>query len=477
MELASGLNRFVIHTSVHQPVSDKIPGLGLGPFGQWFTRHETWAELAKPWITYLSRSSFLLQQGKFSADIIYYYGEDNNITALFGNKLPDIPEGYNYDFVNSDALLNLLSAEKGEIITPGGMHYKLLVLDQNSRYMPLPILNKIRDLVQNGASVLGPKPLKSPSLSDDQSEFQTLVNQLWTTENGMTNFGQGKIYSGKSVAEVMKEMNVNPDFEYSKPDDKTELLFVHRNLPGVDIYWVNNRNNREENVSVKFRVQGKEAEIWYPETGKIEKASFNISNGITSVPLHLVSNDAIFVVFRKKTSVASFVAPQQTEKIISSIEGPWDVTFQPNRGAPSSIVIDTLSSWSINSDPGVKYFSGTGTYSKNVDVPESWLNQGDHIWLDLGKVRNLAEVWINGKSMGIIWKTPFRVEITDALKAGSNQLEVKVTNLWVNRLIGDQQPGIETKYTYTTRAFYQADSPLLPSGLLGPVRILSVSSK
>jgi hypothetical protein len=477
MELASGLNRFVIHTSVHQPVSDKIPGLGLGPFGQWFTRHETWAELAKPWITYLSRSSFILQQGKFAADIIYYYGEDNNITALFGNKLPDIPEGYNYDFVNSDALLNLLSVEKGEIVTASGMKYKLLVLDQNSRFMPLPVLNKIRDLVQNGATVLGPKPLKSPSLSDDQSEFQTVVNQLWTTENGMTAFGNGKIYSGKSVAEVMKEMNVNPDFEYNKPDDKTELLFVHRNLPGVDIYWVNNRNNREENVNAKFRVQGKEAEIWYPETGKIEKASFDISNGITNVPLHLVSNDAIFIVFRKKTSVTSRVVPQTTEKLITAVEGPWDLTFQPNRGAPSSIMVDTLSSWSVNSDPGVKYFSGTGTYSKNIEVPENWLNQGDQIWLDLGKVKNLAEVWINGKSLGIIWKTPFRVEVTDALKTGSNRLEIKVTNLWVNRLIGDQQPGIKTTYTYTTRAFYAAESPLLPSGLLGPVRILSVSLK
>jgi hypothetical protein len=248
-------------------------------------------------------------------------------------------------------------------------------------------------------------------------------------------------------------------------------------LPGVDIYWVNNRNNREENVNAKFRVQGKEAEIWYPETGKIEKASFDISNGITNVPLHLVSNDAIFIVFRKKTSVTSRVVPQTTEKLITAVEGPWDLTFQPNRGAPSSIMVDTLSSWSVNSDPGVKYFSGTGTYSKNIEVPENWLNQGDQIWLDLGKVKNLAEVWINGKSLGIIWKTPFRVEVTDALKTGSNRLEIKVTNLWVNRLIGDQQPGIKTTYTYTTRAFYAAESPLLPSGLLGPVRILSVSLK
>ena len=132
LELASGLNRFVIHTSVHQPVDDKIPGLGLGPFGQWFNRHETWAEQAKAWTDYLCRSSYMLQQGKFVADIVYYYGEDNNITSLFGKKLPDIPEGYNYDFINADALINLLSVKDGKLVTPSGMSYRVLVLDSNA---------------------------------------------------------------------------------------------------------------------------------------------------------------------------------------------------------------------------------------------------------------------------------------------------------------------------------------------------------
>jgi len=477
MELAMGLNRFVIHTSVHQPVSDKIPGLGLGPFGQWFTRHETWAEQAKPWTTYLARNSFMLQQGQFVADILYYYGDDSNITALFGDKLPDIPEGYNYDFINSDALLNLLSVQKGRIVTPSGMSYNMLILDKNSRYMTLPVLRKISDLASGGAIVLGPKPLGTPSLSDDPDEFQSLANQLWTTENGATIFGKGKIYSGKIASEVMKEINVNPDFEYVKPDAETELLFVHRQLPGIDIYWVNNRNDRKEKTDAFFRVLGKEAEIWHPETGNIEEASYEIIDGRTRVPLHLVSNDAIFVVFRKKASSVSRMIAQPEENLISAAEGPWDLTFQPDRGAPSQIMLDTLSSWSNNPDPGVKYFSGTGIYSKILEVPENWLNQGDHILLDLGEVKNLAEVIVNGKTVGIIWKKPFRIEITGELKLGSNKLEVKVTNLWVNRLIGDQQPDAETKFTYTTQAFYRADSPLLASGLLGPVKIIRLSDK
>jgi hypothetical protein len=477
MELAMGLNRFVIHTSVHQPVSDKIPGLGLGPFGQWFTRHETWAEQAKPWITYLARNSFMLQQGKFVADIIYYYGEDNNITALFGEKLPDIPEGFNYDFVNSDALLNVLSVKNGFLVTPGGMSYRLLVLDPNSKHMPLPVLLKIRDLVEAGAIVTGPKPIDSPSLSDDQGEFQEVVNQLWKSENGENSIGMGKIFTGKTVAEVLDAMQLIPDFQYSKPADNTNVLFVHRKLSGADIYWVNNRHNREENLEATFRVNGKAAEVWYPETGKIEQVSYAIEGNRTKVPLRLAPNDAVFVVFRKNSKVTSLVLPETVENSLTAVSGKWELSFQPDRGAPSEITLDTLASWSENPDPGVKYFSGTGTYTKTIQVPDNWFKEGEQLWLDLGTVKNLAEVLINGKSLGIVWKKPFRVDITDALKTGENTFEIKVTNLWVNRLIGDQQPDITNKYTYTTQAFYRADSPLLPSGLLGPVQIVSMSVK
>ena len=179
LALAHGLNRFVIHTSVHQPVDDKIPGLGLGPFGQWFTRHETWADHAKVWTDYLSRSSYLLQHGKFVADIVYYYGEDNNITGLFGKVMPSIPEGYNFDFINADALMNLLAFKDGKLVTPSGMSYQVLVLDNNAKKMSLPVLTKIRALVKAGAVLVGPKPDATPSLSDDQNEFAKLVNEIW----------------------------------------------------------------------------------------------------------------------------------------------------------------------------------------------------------------------------------------------------------------------------------------------------------
>ena len=465
-ELAMGLNRFVIHTSVHQPLTEKAPGLGLGPYGQWFTRLETWAEIAKPWTTYLARSSYMLQQGKFVADVIYFYGEDSNITALFGTKLPEVPAGYNYDFVNADALVNKLTVAGGRIVTATGMSYRLLALDANSRHMSLPVLRKIRDLVNAGAAVVGPKPVESPSLSDDQGEFQAIADQIWTSP------GKGKVYATQTVAEALAAAQVMPDFEYTKPQTGANLLFVHRTLPDGEIYWVNNRANRTEDLDAAFRVTGKAAEIWHPDTGKTEPASYKISGGRTTVSLRLEPADAVFVVFRKAAAATSRTVAAPVETSLSTVEGPWELAFQADRGAPARITLDKLSSWHENSDTGVKYFSGTGTYTKTIQAPAGWFKIGTRLLLDLGDIKNLAEVTVNGQPLGVLWKTPFQVDVTDALKPGANALQVKVTNLWVNRLIGDRQPDAAKKYTYTTQQFYQAGSPLLPSGLLGPVRIV-----
>ena len=168
----------------------------------------------------------------------------------------------------------------------------------------------------------------------------------------------------------------------------------------------------------------------------------------------------------------SRVVPTPKETTLATVSGAWEVAFQPERGAPATITLDRLASWSDSTDAGVKYFSGTGKYAKTVEAPADWFKTGAQLWLDLGDVKNLAEVTVNGKPLGILWRAPFRVDITGALKPGNNTLEVKVTNLWVNRLIGDQQPNATRKYTFTTSRFYSANSPLLPSGLLGPVQIV-----
>ncbi len=477
--MACGLNRFVIHTSVHQPLMDKVPGFSLGPFGQWFNRNETWAEQAIAWTTYLSRSCFMLQQGKFVADVAYYYGEDNNITVMFskmrGGDLPPVPEGYNYDFVNADALVNLLTVKKGELVTPTGMSYRLLALDPNSQYMTLAVLRKIRDMVNDGAVVSGPKPVMDPSLSDDPVEFKTIVNQLWAKEKGENILGKGKLYAGYTIQEALKALNVRQDFTYAKPKEDTKMFYVHRRVANIDIFWVNNRNARIEDIEGSFRVEGKEPEVWHPETGKIDQVSYTIENGITRVPLHLEPNDAVFVVFRNNAKEKARTVASKKISELASLESPWTVKFQEMRGAPAQATFESLTPWNENNEIGIKYFSGTGTYLKTFNAPSDWLKEGNELWIDLGAVRDLAEVVVNGQSMGIAWKTPFRVNITNALHQGDNQLEIRVTNLWVNRLIGDRQPGAKDKITFTITEPYKADSPLKPSGLLGPVKIISQS--
>lgn len=477
LEMANGLNRFVIHTSVHQPVDDKIPGLGLGPFGQWFNRHETWAEQAKAWTDYLSRSCYMLQQGKFVADIIYYYGEDNNITSLFGKKLPDIPEGYNYDFVNTDALLNLLSVKNNKLVTASGMQYNVLVLDANSTHIPLKVLQKIQTLVKAGAIVAGPKPASTTGLKEDTNAFNTLVNELWGSNDSPKTVGTGKVFPTQNIRQVLDALQLQPDFEYTKPDPKTQLLFVHRKLPTQEFYWMNSRSDKNENIEASFRIAGKAVEIWHPETGRKEPASYTIENGRTKVLLQLTPNDAVFVVFGKSSNSSAVTVPEIKETLLATLDKPWRIAFQKDRGAPANITVNKLSSWTDNTDNGVKYFSGTAAYTQTIDAAADWFKKDAGLWIDLGDVKNIAEVLVNGKPAGIVWKHPFQVDISALLKPGKNNLEIRVTNLWVNRLIGDQQPDVEKKITYTTMPFYKAGAPLLPSGLLGPVRIISEGRK
>jgi hypothetical protein len=286
--------------------------------------------------------------------------------------------------------------------------------------------------------------------------------------------GKGQVYAGQDLGDVFKAMNVGPDFDYSKPEADTRLLFAHRKLADGDVYFVDNRSDRTENVDATFRVSGKAPELWHADTGKREPASFKIADGRTTVPLKLEPYGSVFVVFRKPVASTSRTLPTATETVLAQVEGPWSVSFQPDRGAPPTVSMDTLSSWSDSSDPGIRYFSGAGTYTKTIELEASALKGGAHLWIDLGDVKNLAEVTVNGKPLGIIWHAPYRVDATTALQPGKNQLTIKVTNAWVNRLIGDERPNA-VRITFADTKPYNANSPLLPSGLLGPVRVLSVA--
>jgi hypothetical protein len=368
--------------------------------------------------------------------------------------------------------VHLLAVENGELATASGMRYRVLALDPFSQHMSLPVLRKIRDLVQDGAVVCGPRPIATPSLSDDPKEFRSIVDQLWGPSGSGNSVGKGKVYGNQTLGEVLAGLNVMPDFEYTKPNPDTQLLFVHRRLADADLYYVDNRNDRSEESETTFRIDGREAELWHADIGKIEPASYKATNGRTTVALHLAPWETVFVVFRHPSTAASRALPRVIENSIATIEGPWELSFQPDRGAPPKISLEKLAPWQESKDEGVKYFGGTGIYTKTLQAASDWFKPGGELWIDLGEVKNLAEVSVNGKPLGIVWKTPYRVDATSVLHPGANFVQIKVTNGWANRIIGDRQPNTTKTYTFTSPKFYKANAPLQPSGLLGPVQVI-----
>ena len=476
-EFLNGINRFVIHESAHQPLVGKAPGVTLGPCGQWFNRNDTWAEQAQVWTRYLARNSFLLQKGRFDADVLYFYGEDSNLTAIFAESAPDVPAGYNFDYINADGLIHELGVHGGNITTPSGMSYRVLALDKYSRHMSLPVLRAIHALVEQGAVVAGEKPVGTPSLADDAKTFNTLSSELFGDGTGVHAVGKGKVYAGANAEAALKDLHIPPDFEFTHPANGQAIQFVHRKLNDGDLYFLDNRGDQPSTVEATFRVAGKAPELWYSETGRTEPASYVISNGRTTVPLHFEPWGTVFVVFQEPTRQSSRTVPAMRATSLATLDGPWTLAFQPDRGAPASIPLDKLIAWDTSSDPGVKYFSGTGTYTKTLNASAEWFQTGATLWLDLGDVRNMAIVTVNGRQLGTVWHAPFRVDVTSALQPGENQLTIQVINSWVNRIIGDQQPGVTTKYTFETWNSYKANSPLLPSGLLGPVTLTRESKE
>jgi hypothetical protein len=470
LEMLAGVNRFVMHVSVHQPL-DNAPGLSLGPFGQWFTRLDTWAEQGRAWMDYLARCSYLLQQGQAVADIAYFYGEEANVTALFTRTSPNIPDGYNFDFVNRDVILNRLTVQDGRLVTATGMSYRFLELGGSSHKMTLGVLTRIRDLVREGAVVVGPRPIGSPSLADDGAQWTAVADELWGFDLAVRRVGKGRVYPGTDFGQIMNTERVDADFSYSGQATDTHVMFYHRLTSDGDIYFVSNRSDRAETFDATFRVAGRSPELWRADTGAIEPVSYLIHGSLTTVPLQLQRYESVFVVFDKSTSTQKRTVIQPTGSAIAKLDGPWDVTFQAGRGAPEKMHFAALSDWSQNADLGIKFFSGTATYVKTVRVPSASFKPGARFELDLGSVQNIAEVSVNGRSSETVWKPPYTVDVTAGLKPGMNAFTIKVTNLWPNRLIGDKQPGAK-RVAFASIDAYTADSPLLPSGLLGPVVLI-----
>jgi hypothetical protein len=492
--LLAGVNRVVIHTSTHQPIG-KGPGMTLG-VGQYFTRNETWAEQAKPWIDYLSRCSYLLQQGRGASDIAVFYGEAGPVIASYRDEYPAVPEGYRYDYVNADVILNKLMVRDGALVTESGMRYGAIYFGRGTEWVSLPVLEKVRALVEGGAILIGSGPRGSPSLSDDPARVNAVLDALWPGSQ-TTRLGRGgRVFAAASTGPALEAIGLAPDFTYSRPAPDSQVMFIHRRLADGEAYFLSNRVDRAETIVGSFRVTGRKPELWDPSTGLARAASFRIVGDRTEVTVPLDRFGSLFVVFHSPTDERTHVEASTRWRTLGTLTGPWPVSFQAGRGAPAHATFSELLDFRNHTDPGIRYFSGIASYSKEflLSARDSTLVSGERaaggrLWIDLGQVDDLAEVWVNGHLAGTAWKPPYRVDVSAYVKSGRNQLEIRAVNLWVNRLIGDVQPGVTTKITFTQadgkvspsiapadaanqlRMPYAADAPLRPSGLIGPVMV------
>ena len=470
VEFLSGINRPVIHTSVHQPVQGKVPGLTLSIYGINFTRNETWAEMARPWIDYIARSSYLLQQGANIADVAYFYGEEAPLTALFRDApVKDAPQRYAYDFVSADALLHDLSVKNRELVSRGGARYKILYLGGTSARMTVPVLRRLNEFVAEGAMLVGVAPLSSPSEADSPAEFKQLVSNLWGS--GRTNTPvAGKVIATGDVENALAQLGIQPDFAPLGDVTDSSVQFVHRKSGAADIYFLANRADRPAKIAARFRVIGKAPQSWDAATGQVKAISYRFEKGDTVVPLDIAAHDSLFLVFRSPARAPSLSVTKGVWSTALTVRGPWHVTFQPGRGARGPTTLASLAPLNDSSDSGVKYFSGVATYRTLFRLPESLAREKPLI-LDLGKVADVAKVYVNSTLVGTAWKEPFRLDVSKRVRPGTNTLKIQIADLWVNRLIGDQQPGAK-KITFTTIPTYTRDAPLRPSGLIGPVKLL-----
>lgn len=509
---ASGINRLVYHTFQHQYLNDALrPGMTMGPYGVHWDRNQTWWPMAQEYHRYVSRCQYMLRQGRTIADVLYLTPEGAPHvfrapkSALDGihDFFPD-RKGYNFDAC-PPSLFSQAGVESGSIVFPSGATYNLLVLPDFETMTP-QLLTKIKDLVVGGAVVMGLPPRKSPSLVGYPAcdgQVAELVDELWGSNEipdqlTTRTVGKGKIIWGKELrtqadnlyapysvsAETLSSMGIPEDFSTT-----AEVRYTHRKMDCADIYFVANRLDKKVISECKFRVSDRIPELWDPLTGKTrELTAYSKEGKHTVVDLEFEPHQSYFILFNKKGSAVDGEANFYTENALATLDSPWEVSFDPAWGGPEKITFNQLTDWSQHPEPGIKYYSGTAVYRQTFDMPQA--NQ-QHIYIDLGKVKNMARIWLNGKDMGIVWTHPWKAEITEGIKENNNELKIEVINLWPNRLIGDEllpDDGIQNnqwpawllngeartsgRFTFTTHRHYTKDSPLLESGLIGPVRIV-----
>jgi hypothetical protein len=474
---AEGINNTLLHVYITQPYDDKLPGMNAW-FGNEFNRNNTWFSQMDVYTQYLKRTNYLLQQGLNVADVAYFIGED--APKMTGVADPALPVGYQFDYMNAEVIEKYMTVKDGLITLPHGTQYRIMVLPKLETMRP-EVLAKIKQLVNDGAVILGPAPKRSPSLQNQPSanqQIQQMAAELWGNVDGVNvksrKVGKGMIMNGLSMEEAFTLINCVPDCQL--PDDKS-IHYGHRTLGDREIYFITNQTPEVKTVTPEFRVKDKLPELWEATTGNIRNLPAYIQkDNTTAVPLKLEPYESVFVVFRKsagKSSLESVEANYPPSSLLAELNGPWTVQFDPKqRGPEHPVVFETLTDWTTSIDERIKYYSGTAVYSHKFKLEK--LPYGENVIINLGSFTAMAKVTVNGSYAGGIWTRPYQLDITKLVKEGDNELQVEVVNTWVNCLIGDSKLPVEQRPTWCPVNPFKPENPLQPSGLFGPVQVLMV---
>jgi hypothetical protein len=465
-----GCNLNFIHNFSQSPSVTARPGYVYFA-GTHYERGVTWWNQTPAFNAYLGRVAFMLQQGRFVADALYFRGDAIGQVEQLKQALPAV--GYDHDNINLDALIRRLSVQDGLLTLPDGMTYRMLVLPAEQRMAP-EALQKIAALAEAGAVVVGPRLTGAEGLLTDpaqQKKFDELVSKLW--DNSPTDqIQRGHVFAGKAEA-ALQMLHIKPDAAFEGVSKEGEVDWIHRRSGSVDVYYITSRWDNTEKIDASFRVSGKQPEFWNPVTGEIQDAhAFRQHDGVTTVPLALDPRGSVFVVFRRPIAESMNGSALSNELNISpllTLTGPWQVSFDPKWGGPATPqTFDKLVDWTKLPESGIRFYSGSAVYRKQFRLA-SMPKPGEALFLNLGEVHEEAEVRLNGQMLGVVWTKPARLNISKAARLGPNDLEITVVNLWPNRLIGDAGLPVEQRFTQTNAQKFSSTTPLYPSGLLGPV--------
>ncbi len=463
-----GINHTVLTLFIHQPYNEKKPGVNAW-FGSEINRHNTWWDLAKPWVDYQRRSTYLLQQGLYAADVCYFIGED--APKSNAGRDPELPDGYSFDYINYDVIMNRMDVKDGRFTLPDGMSYRVMVLPESNTMRP-ELLAKISQLVEEGGVILGSPPSKAPGMKGYPGSDQMvadLASSLWDQLDGeavhQKEVGNGMVFRNSSLEEVFKSIELPADF-FAHGD--LPLLWIHRTLPGMDIYFLTNQGEEDISLTGEFRVSGMYPQWWNAIDGSVRfLPEYKKLGDITHLPISLGPLESGFVVFTKQKVEAEGGSNFPGFEKVKEISGPWEVNFTDPFNKSFSTRFEKLVDWSKSREDRIRYFSGTAVYKTNVELKES-ITEGD-VWLNLGDVQAIAKVRVNGKETGTVWTAPWRLNVTEFLTVGTNAIEIEVANTWLNRLKGDALMDQDDRKSWMALDVLSPDDPLQSSGLLGPV--------